>query len=66
MLFKLAKWQPTENEASTVLFITELTVPLKPNVIRMVVFVTSLLFFRLVLATSNRRGVETKNNLNVT
>lgn len=48
------------------LLITELTVPLKPNVIRIVVLVTSLLLFRLVLATSNRRGVEAKNNLTVT
>lgn len=66
MLFNVAKRQPTFDKPSTLLLITELIVPLKPNVIRMVVLVSSLLLFPLDLATSSRRGVETKNRLNVT
>lgn len=62
----LAKRQPTVAVASVVLLMTELTVPLKPKVTRMVVLVTSLLLFLFVRITSSRRGDEPKNSVKLT
>lgn len=66
VLVKLAQRQPTAPVANVVLLMTELIVPLKPNVTRMVVFVTSLLLFLLVRITSSRRGDEPKNSVKLT